>query len=99
MTLRNNAGQSSGELSEYQDPPVVTAAPLSPHRSHSFLTRIEDKAATDGYKHGMGEEVCEQLAHCVLVAVPGFPQLLAVILDSGRADCIGRTLLAIQVAA
>ena len=38
-------------MSEYQDPPAVAAAPLSPHRSRSFLTRIEDKAATDGYEH------------------------------------------------
>ena len=43
-------------------PPAVAAAPLSLHRSHSFLTGIEDKAATDGYQladgyeHGIGEE-------------------------------------------
>ena len=53
-------------------PPAVAAAPLSLHRSRSFLTGIEDKAATDGYEHGENIVALKNLTIlAVIIAVAG----------------------------
>ena len=51
--------------------PAIAATPLSLHCSRSFLTGIEDKPATNGYKHE-----CEVM-HVISVSKTGLkPQVL-----------------------
>ena len=59
LTLRNNAGQSSGELSEYQDPPVVTAAPLSPQGPGSYCNSLSGFWRNRAPKMAFGLSVLE----------------------------------------